>query len=270
MMDIYQDKYFINPAIEMGVQSYIAHSNGEHYNKMYRFEMIVISALCIIYGEKSILFPYKIDNERAFECNLLMYDLRDCDLKRFISYMQKYYDFMEEYKSEQKAEGIIEEIEKILIEMLKRKSKCKVLNSNEIKALDNIFSNHLDYNNLTNVGNKSIVNKYWLNTKENLTNTQMNMIGLNPDLLSREEYNKYGYDIRTIACLSPEEISKVNKCIDDEQSRNNYNDEKISFFKKYNLYLSSGSGFVDKIMLLSIAATELMIGFIIIAVLGGK
>ena len=98
----------------------------------------------------------------------------------------------------------------------------------------------------------------------------MNMIGLNPDLLSREEYNKYGYDIRTIACLSPEEISKVNKCIDDEKNRNNYNYEKISFFKKYNLYLSSGSGFVDKIMLLSIAATELMIGFIIIAVLGGK
>ena len=58
--------------------------------------------------------PYKIDNEKAFECNLLMYDLKDTDLKKFISYMQKYYDFMEEFKSEKMAEGIIEEIEKII------------------------------------------------------------------------------------------------------------------------------------------------------------
>mgnify|MGYP004533385613 FL=1 len=99
-MEIYSEKFFINQAIEHGIDSYILNKNGEHYNKMYKFEMLIISALTIIYGEKSILLPYKIDNEKAFECNLLMYDLKDTDLKKFISYMQKYYDFMEEFKSE--------------------------------------------------------------------------------------------------------------------------------------------------------------------------
>ena len=37
--------------------------------------------------------------------------------------MQKYYDFMEKFKSEKMAEGIIEEIEKIIVEMLKNARK---------------------------------------------------------------------------------------------------------------------------------------------------
>ena len=46
--------------------------------------------------------------------------------------------------------------------------------------------------------------------------------------------------------------------------------EEISFFKKFNLYLTTGSGFVDKLMLLSIVATELMVGMIVLFQLGGR
>jgi len=49
--------------------------------------MHVIKVLTIIYGEKSILLPYKIDNEKAFECNLLIYDLKENIMKKFIMYM---------------------------------------------------------------------------------------------------------------------------------------------------------------------------------------
>ena len=72
----YVEKYFINPAIEHGIRGYLALKEDMDYPQCYTFEMSVIKALTIIYGEKSILLPYKIDNEKAFECNLLMYDLK--------------------------------------------------------------------------------------------------------------------------------------------------------------------------------------------------
>lgn len=268
-MEIYSEKLFINQAIEHGIDSYILNKNGEHYNKMYKFEMLIISALTIIYGEKSILLPYKIDNEKAFECNLLMYDLKDTDLKKFISYMQKYYDFMEEFKSEKMAEGIIEEIEKIIIEMLKKRSKVKKLTNDELEKLGRIFDNNCSFNSMFSNNNVNIIKRYWLDTKENLTDTQIEMIGINPNLLSREEYSTYGFDIRTIACLSAYEISEVNNAI-EENKKQKFQKEEVSFFKKFNLYLTTGSGFVDKLMLLSIVATELMVGIIVLFQLGGK
>ena len=75
--------------------------------------MHVIKALTIIYGENSILLPYKIDNEKAFECNLLMYDLKESDMRNFIKYMNEYYNFMKNFNSNVKATGLISEIEKI-------------------------------------------------------------------------------------------------------------------------------------------------------------
>lgn len=269
MIDTYSEKFFINQAIECGIRSYILNKKGEHYNKMYKFEMIIIQALTTIYGEKSILLPYKIDNEKAFECNLLMYDLKKNDLKKFENYMQTYYDFMSEYKSEKMADGIIEEIEKIVIEMLKKKAKVRKISDEEIEKLNNIFDGHSDYNNLKQFKDTSLIKKYWLDTKENLTNTQIEMIGINPDLLDRETYAHYGYDIRTIACLSPEEISEINNKI-ESLKQVTYNMPNPSFFKKCNLYLSTGNGFVDKLMLISIAATEIMIGLVILFKLGGK
>lgn len=269
-MEIYSEKNFINKSIEVGIQSYLALKNGQHYSKMYRFEMIVIQILTIIYGENSILFPYKIDNETAFKCNLLIYDIKENEVKRFINLMEKYYDLMEDCKSEKMASGIIDELEKILIEMLKRRAKFKKYSSEEISLLDTIFSKHIDLNNFSkNEKNSSLIRQYWLDTKENLTNTQIEMISLNPDLLSREEYAKYGYDIRTIACLTTEEISSINNAIENAKAEKKYM-KKPKFLEKYNLVLTTGNGFVDKLMLASIVATELMIGIIILAQLGGK
>ena len=75
MNEKYLDPYFIHPAIEYGISSYLSYKENNEYKRAHTFEMYVIKALTIIYGEKSIILPYKIDNERAFECNLLIYNL---------------------------------------------------------------------------------------------------------------------------------------------------------------------------------------------------
>ena len=96
------------------------------------------------------------------------------------------------------------------------------------------------------------------------------MIAINPNLLESQLYSKYGYNIATIASLSEEEIEHVNHIITIEENRIITVPEKTNIFKKSNrIVLTTGNGFVDKLMLLSIIATELMIGMVILSFLGG-
>lgn len=272
MVTGYVEKCFINPGIEYGIKSYLEYKEGKNYPLIYTFEMNVIKTLTIVFGEKSILLPYKIDNERAFECNLLMYDLKENDMKNFLYYMNEYYNFMKNYKSEKKATGLINEIEKILMEMILKRSKRREFSQEELDEFDKIF-NPID-GDLKKIktlvsSNDGLIVRAWENNKFELTNTQIKMIAINPNLLSANDYRKYGYDIRTIACLSEEEINEINKQISVEESRI-FEKSTSKFFKKRNpILLTSGNGFVDKLMLLSIIATEIMVGLVIISIIGG-
>lgn len=272
MEEKYLEKYFINPGIEYGIKSYLLDKENLGYKRIHTFEMHVIKALTIIYGEKSILLPYKIDNERAFECNLLMYDLKEQDMINFLKYMNEYYEFVDNIKSEQKATGLISEIERILLEMIIKRGKRKEYTAEEIEEFDTIFKpNDGDLKKIKNLiaSDQGLIIREWENSKYELTNTQIRMIAVNPNLLAKEEYSKYGYDIRLIATLSEEEISKVNNIIWQEETKQySYNKKRMFGFK--NVLLTSGNGFVDKLMLLSIVATELMIGIIVLCKLGGK
>lgn len=266
MDTIYYEKFFINPAIEYGIRSYIKYQNGSEYKRAHTFEMYVIKALTIIYGENSILLPYKIDNEKAFECNLLMYDLKESDMKNFIKYMNEYYEFMKNFNSTTKATGLISEIEKILIEMINKRSKRKEFTVEELAEFDTIFNpTDGDLKKIKSLlgTNDGLIQKTWCESKNELSNTQLRMIAVNPNLLMPEEYAKYGYDINCIAILSEEEIKKINTTIVDEMIRKSAKDKKIVFKKKNKLVLTSGNGFVDKLMLLSIVVTEIMVGIVI-------
>lgn len=273
MITEYVEKYFINPAIEYGIKSYLLNKDGKSYPVIYTFEMNVIRALTIIYGEKSILLPYRIDNERAFECNLLMYDLRENDMHDFIRHMNDYYEFMKNFASEKKATGLTTEIEKILMKMIIRRNNRRNFIDEEITEFDKIF-NPID-GNLKRIKslvseNSGLIIRTWESNKFELTNTQARMIAVNPKLLTQDVYHKYGYDIRTIASLPEEQIDKINDIIMYEENRKYEEKTRISLWKRSNnIVFSCGNGFVDKLMLISIAATELMIGMVIISMLGG-
>lgn len=273
MITRYVDKFFINPAIENGIRSYMLYKEGKTYPAIYTYEMNVIKILTIIYGEKSILLPYKIDNEKAFECNLLMYDLKENDMLNFFKYFNEYYEFMQNYKSEKKATGLTTEIEKILIEMIIKRGKRKEYTNQELSEFDKIFNpiegNLKNIKSLISVNN-GLIARAWETNKYELTNTQLRMIAVNPNLLDSSIYSKYGYNITTIASLSEEEIENVNHIIIVEENRVISTPEKKNIFRKSNkIVLTTGNGFVDKLMLLSIIATELMIGMVIMSVLGG-
>ena len=69
--------------------------------------------------------------------------------------------------------------------------------------------------------------------------------------------------------LSEEEIRTINQRITEEEDRFFEVEEKKKGKKRNKIILTTGNGFVDKLMILSIVATEIMIGVIILSILGG-
>ena len=265
----YQTKYFINPGIDTGIRSYLNYLEGNEYERIHTFEMYVIKALTIIYGTRPILLPYKIDNEKAFECNLLMYDLKESDMKNFIKYMNSYYEFIENYKEDRKLTGLMNEIEKILIEMINKRSKKKPFSDEEIREFDMIFNPHEGdlkrLKSLVSTGNGLII-RTWEMSKDGFTNTQLNLMVVHENLLHPSIYSRFGFDIRNVAKLTSDEIDSLNRKIKVEEDRI----EKEKPKKTFKRHVFAGNGFVAKIVILSIIIVGL-IGLIIFSLkAGGK
>lgn len=266
----YLQKYFINPAIEQGISNYIQYRQTGKYNRTCTFEMHIIKSLCVIYGEKSIILPYKIDNEKAFACNLLMYDLKENKMKQFINLMKSYYDYIQNLDNTQVPSNLITEIETILIEMINLRAKKQEFTMDEIKEFEAIF-NPIDGDIKTIkrlIGtDDGLIIKTWNIQKMELTNTQINMMSVNPNLLHPEKYAIYGLEFKDIATLSSEKVDEINQKIAETENNLAQFNKKEKHSRK--IILSTGNGFVDKLMLLSIIMTEIMIGIVIAAHLGG-
>ena len=266
----YVDNYFINPAFEYGIKSYMYLKEGQPYNKKYTFEMYVIKALTIIYGEKAVLLPYKIDNEKAFECNLIMYDLPEKEMKEFIKDMNSYYDFMEHIQEGTITTGLVESIENILLDMIMKRSVTKEFTKEEIREFDEIFNpNGGELKTLKSLvsRNQGLIINTWRENRYEITNTQLNLMAVNPNLLHPSQYQKYGYDIRQIAKLNEEKINSINEQITEEENKVVVVKRKIPLFK---LKLSTGNGFVNALVLISIIVTEIMLGFVVLSFFGGN
>ena len=249
----FTQKYFINPAFEYGIRSYISYKNGEGYQRLHTFEMYVIKALTIIYGEKAVLLPYKIDNEKAFKCNMLIYDFKESDLKEFINNMNSYYEFLKNYKDGAKVTGLIAEIEKSLLKMIMKRSKRKTFTPEEIREFDKIFTpNEGDLKKFKSIvsSDKELILRTWTNDKIQITNTQLGLMAVNTALLHPSMYQKYGLDIRNIAVLDEDKINDINRKIKEEEL---IKTTKMQMpFKKKRKY---GYGFASVLLILGVIGT---------------
>ena len=248
----FTQKYFVNPAFEYGIRSYISYKNGEGYQRLHTFEMYVIKALTIIYGEKAILLPYKIDNEKAFKCNLLIYDFKESDLNDFITNMNSYYEFLKNYKDGVKVTGLIAEIEKSLLKMIMKRSKRKAFTPEEIREFDKIFTpNEGDLKKFKSIvsSDKELILRTWTNDKIQITNTQLNLMAVNTSLLHPSIYQKYGFEIRNVAVLDEEKINEINRKIKEEEL---IKTSKMTMpFKRKRKY---GYGFINVLLILGVVA----------------
>ena len=252
---------FINDSISNGISNYLLIKNGKDYDKAHIFEVYVIRCLCKIYGDINILNPYRIDNENSFKSNLIMYGLKVSEMEEFISLMNDYSKWLNSEKNVGKTD-LTSKIEIILINMIIERNKTNKFSDEELEFFDKYFDpKNNNFATLHNLITKdvNIIPMYW-NRKKALLNNNMKFKLIRNDLLSSSTYDKYGLDKDDISKMSEEKVKNINNRILEKEKEDNKRNKK---FIPKNLIITSGNGFVDTLMLLSIMTTEIMIGIMI-------
>lgn len=252
---------FINDSITSGISNYLLIKNGKDYDKAHIFEVYVIRCLCKIYGDINILNPYRIDNENSFKSNLIMYGLKVSEMEEFINLMSEYSKWLNSEKQVGKTD-LTSKIEIILINMIIQKNKSNKFTDEELEFFDKYFDpKNNNFATLHNLITKdvNIIPMYW-SRKKALLNNNMKFKLIRNDLLSSSTYDKYGLDKDDISKMSEEKVRNINNRILEKEKEDNKRNKK---FIPKNLIITSGNGFVDTLMLLSIMTTEIMIGIMI-------
>ena len=249
---------FINEFIENGIKNYLLMQENESFEREHTYEIYVIKALCKIYGEINILNPYKIQSVNSFKCNLLMYGLTEKEMELFFSYGEMYEEWLDS-ENALKTDLTIK-IEKMLVNMILVKSRKRKIEENELEWFDKFFD-PID-NNLAKIHalitlDNDVIPNYWKRKKMGLTN-KVKLVDVRTDLLAKDDYAAYGVNIQDVEKMTHAQVVELNDKIQEKEKKN-----KNVLFKPKKVLLSTGSGFVDTLMLLSIMATEVMVGLIL-------
>lgn len=250
--------YFINSFIENGISNYLLMKSDMMYEREHTFEVYVIKALCKIYGEINIINPYKIHSENSFKCNLLMYGLTEKEMELLFSYFDMYEDWLNS-DNVGKTE-LTTKIEKILINMLLIKCRKRMIDEETLDWFDNFFdpvdNNLAKLHSLITFDNDAVPN-YWKRKKMGLSN-KVSLVDIRTDLLAKDDYATYGINIKDVEKMSHNQVVELNDKIQEKEKKG-----RNVLFKPRKIIISSGSGFVDTLMLLSIMATEVMVGLLV-------
>ena len=131
--------FFVNRAIDCGIENYLLKKNNEKYDKSHIFEVLVIEMLVHIYGEINIINPYKLKDSKSFIKNLQLYGLSSKNVYQFINLMDEYYRWLS--SSNKKNDNVIERIKFILLQMVLNKVSEKNLSSIEVTYYVRFFEN---------------------------------------------------------------------------------------------------------------------------------
>ena len=252
---------FINDSIDSGISNYLLIKQEKDYDKTHIFEVYIIRCLCKIYGDINILNPYRISNENSFKSNLIMYGLSVKDMEEFIKLMNDYSKWLNSEKNVGKTD-ITSKIEIILINMIIERNKTIKFTNEELEFFDKYFDpTNNNFSRLHELITKdvNIVPMYW-NRKKVLLNNNMKFKRVRSDLLSSQVYDKYGIDKDDVSKMSEEKVKNINNRIIESEKENNKRSKK---FNPRKIIITSGNGFVDILMLLTIMTTEIMIGIMI-------
>ena len=253
---------FINSAIHNGIQNYLNEVENIEVDKIHVFEFWVIKILVRIYDEINIVNPFKLGNIDSFKQNLAMYGLKDTEIDLFFKYMAEYDQWLNSATLVPKTE-LPTKIQGLLMNMILLKNSVQKLAPEEIEYFDDFFDpttgDMVKIQNLI-VADRALIPKNWRRKKLALEGGLI-FEEVKPDLLPASDYKRFGLSINEVKQLSNLKITEINDKIKAEDAANEAGGR--TKFDPKKLILTSGSGFVDTIVLLSIIATEVMIGLLI-------
>ncbi len=264
--------YFVNEAFDKAIQDYLQSKDKEEGKLFNSFLVVVVRMLISIYGELDIINPYQIKSEEALDSNLMKYGAKKEDIDSFKRLLDGFYQIEERNTRTVKREVNIYfiEVQKSLIDLFTLKRVNFGLTPNESKEFFNLLYTpgtnnalRLSYNFL-NAENIYEIAEYY---KESLkTKTKTEEVKEEKNILGFDIYKMFNYSVADISKMNSDEVDKLNKEIYEsfDINENAINkdyllEEKIKELKMQNNPITTGNGYVDILLIMSVIVTTIMV-----------
>lgn len=268
-------KPFINDVINKAIEDYLKFKATPANPMFSTFPVMAIRTLIYIYGELDIINPYITRNEQSlggFDGNLTKYGFPEEKVEDFKNAFLKYQESLT--KNVIPNEGMVM-IQKYLMEMYLMKEKNMHLDitlEEEFKSYLYFSSNPNPYiqKDLPLLGNyanqlQSYFQSIAFEMHHNFSLEEERRI-----IYPYVAYQVLGYNINQINALSDIDLKKVNDNVlnffrinKEEPNKEDMLLKAISYYQKYGNRLTSGNGYVDMLLFLSVLVTALFITFLV-------
>lgn len=275
-----KDKVFINEAFDNAIKAYID-SIDKPNSLSYNTSLVIpIRILVLIYGKLDIINPYYLENSVVFFRNLGKFGISPNDLALFKEDFLEFYKFEinnEKRKIKEKNPYLKKVLNSLIDMFIAKKKNGKVSLTEEDKFLELIYSTHtknpyrISYAYLM-LGDLNYTEKYYY--------TKLNEMDITSELDLTKTFNTkinldaldmMGINLTKIKNMSDDEIKEAkNKAysyfeIDaNKVNREEELNKKVKYFKITGEKLSSGNGYVDILLLMSVIITSFSILAIIV------
>lgn len=256
-----EQKPFINEFFTLGMYEFF------YVQDATSFERHIVECLADIYSQEELKKVYDEGNEEAFETLLKKFGIMPEIYENFMKATLKF----ESFKKENEKNPVIKSdfayiVEENVIKMFLQKSVIYEPSMEELKHFENDllynFSIILWHNNTSMNPNKT--KEYWEQKKKILSN-EMELMEIKPEYLDEVTYKRFGASLSAVKKMDARMVEKLNKYIKDKLEEEKEVEEilpKVYKKTRLNTAVSSGNGYVDALLIASIIATELSIGFI--------
>ena len=247
---------FINEFITIGLNDYF------NDLKAVSFEKHVIECICDIYGKEEIKKVFLTKDQNAFIDIIKSFGYPDNYFTRFLSYTIEYEKFKETLKTNPEAKtNILSRIEAELITMFSYKWMLDKVTDADIERFEKDLLNDFEVIRMkfNHSMDPNIIKTIWSKQKHDLQNS----ISLNKaetSFLETAVYKKFDLNKEDVQKMDYRMVEQLNKSITDKLKEAPEEIVKKPFRQKF--VLSSGNGFVDILMMVSIIGTIASIGII--------
>lgn len=273
------DKVFINEAFTKAINDYqngIENVQGVTYNS---FLTVVLRCLISIYSELDIINPKVMDDAELLKDNLCKFGYSKTNIEVFLSNLQLFLDFEKENekRSIKNKNPYFVIIQKELVDMLIKKKLEFYLTEAEVNEFYDLLYTPYSKNplrvsyNFLQASDVLEVDKYF---RFMMKNNVKVILPKEKHYLNVKAYELLNYSFDDIKNMEASSVDKVNSAVYDyfKIRENAINkeyllDKAIEAIERENNKVTSGNGYVDILLVISVICTVLMILGIVIFIL---
>lgn len=273
-----KEEYFVNIAISRAIELYLSSSKNKDSILYNSFLVVTVRILAFIYGGLDVLNPYYLNNSVAFFNNLAKYGMSRADIAIFKEEFLNYYKFEEENNNGKIKfkNPYFKNVLKYLVDMfIFKRNSVEVTYQEEEMFLDLAYTSHtknpyrVSYNYLASENPQYIEKYYYSKVNQfDVTSDLSKTISTN---LNLEALKYVGVDLSSLKNMSKDEIENAKNeaynyfMVDaTSPSRDDDLESAINNFKNYGKKVTTGNGYVDILLLMSVIVTSFSVIAIII------